>query len=197
MKTKLKRIYVSFNEMETAFNKVRKELEKMGLLFAGSPLDKVDCYHERFTVGALLGLIGAMGFYDFEDCNIHIPMVYPAGLFPRWFEERRILDVLRHEFGHALADRYRRFFRGGIFKTAFGASYGEKNVFDGDDWTDGYVSEYAATMTREDFAETFMLFMKHKGVLPTCYRGNRMIERKWRVVGKIVGGCARLAKSGK
>ncbi len=190
MKSLPKRIYASSRDIEKAFNKVRRELENLGLLYEDSRLDEVDCYPD----GILLALVGAMGFYDFEDMNIHIPPVYPAGLFPLWFERRALLDVLRHEFGHALADRYKRFFRGGIFKAAFGASYGEKNVFDDEDWTDGYVTAYASTMTREDFAETFMLFMKHKGKLPARYRGKRMIEKKWNAVKQIVHDCASYVK---
>jgi len=186
MKPLLKRIYASTNEIEKAFNKIRRELENFGLLYKDSRLDEVDCYPD----GIPSALVGVMGFYDFEDMNIHIPPLYPAGLFPWWFENRELLDVLRHEFGHALADRYKRFFRGGIFKTAFGASYGEKNVFDGGVWTDGYVTAYASTMTREDFAETFMLYMKHRGKLPARYHGKRMIEKKWDAVKQIVHGCA-------
>lgn len=186
MKTALQRVYASFEETERAFNKVRRELQGFNLLFAGSRLDGVDCYYERFSLGALYGLVGAMGFYDFEDQCIHIPAFYPAGLFPEWYGERQTLDVLRHEFGHALADKYRKFFRGGIFKEAFGASYGEKKVFEGGDWKNEYVTEYASTMTQEDFAETFMLYMKYKGKMPARFRGKRAIEKKWKTVGRII-----------
>ena len=188
----MKRVFLSMGEMEKAFNKVRKELEAMDLLFDGSRLDKVDCYHERFSIGALYGLV-AMGFYNFADQNIHIPAAYPPGLFP-WLQDREMRDVIRHEFGHALADKYRKFFRGGIFKAAFGASYGEKKVFDGDDWSDEYVTEYASTKAQEDFAETFMLYMKHKGKLPARYRGKCAIEKKWRTVGRIIREFAALRK---
>ena len=192
MKTLIKKIFVSMEDMEKAFNKVRVELQNMDLLFDGSRLDKVDCYHERFSASALYGL-AAMGFYDPADQNIHIPAAYPPGLFP-WIADREMPDVIRHEFGHALADKYRKFFRGGIFKAAFGASYGEKKVFDGDDWSDEYVTEYASTMTQEDFAETFMLYMKHKGKMPARYRGKRAIEKKWKTVAKIVKEIAATGK---
>jgi len=186
MKTTFDKAFVSFEEMEKAFNKVRKELANTGLLVAGSPLDRVDCYHERFSESGLGGFVGAMGLYDPNDGDIHIPAFWPAGLFPWAWEERRMPDVLRHEFGHALADRYKRFFRGGTFRAAFGADYGENQVFEGGDWEDEYVSEYAKKETQEDFAETFMLYMKHKGKLPACYRGKRAIERKWKAVAEIV-----------
>ena len=189
-----KMVFTSFGEMEAAFNKVRNELEKLGLLVDGSSLDSVECYHERLSVGGLTGFIGWMGFYDFKDRNIHVPAFYPAGLFPMWYGERKMLDVLRHEFGHALADRFKKFFCGGVFKEAFGASYGTKKVFAGGDWTNEYVTEYATTATQEDFAETFMLYMKHKGKMPVRYSGKRAIEKKWKTVGRIIREIAALGK---
>ena len=194
MKTALQKIYASMGEVEKAFNKVRKELEGMGLLFEGWKLDKVDCYHERFSFGGLYGFGGAMGFFDPDDGDIHIPAFYPPGLLTWWWGERQMLDVLRHEFGHAVADNYRKFFRGGVFKAAFGASYGAKKVFDGEDWEDEYVSKYATTATQEDFAETFMLYMKHKGKLPTRYCGKRAIVKKWKTVGRIIREISALRK---
>lgn len=194
MKTALQRVYASFEETERAFNKVRRELQGFNLLFAGSRLDGVDCYYEQFSLGALYGLVGAMGFYDFEDQCIHIPAFFPAGLFPQWYGERQTLDVLRHEFGHALADRYRKFFRGGIFKEAFGASYGTRQVFDGGDRSKAYVSDYATTDAREDFAETFMLYLKYKGKIPARFRGKRAIVKKWKTVGIIIREIAALQK---
>lgn len=189
----LKKVYVSFEEMQRAFTKVRKELVGLDLLFVGSRIDAVDCYHERLSLGALYGLVGAMGFYDPADEDIHIPAVFPAGLFP-WWGDREMLDVLRHEFGHALADKFKKFFRGGIFKEAFGASYGEKKVFEGGDWSKEHVTAYASTMTQEDFAETFMLFMKHKGKMPARYCGKRAIVKKWKAVERIVREIAALKK---
>ena len=183
----MKKVYVSFGEMEKAFNRVRRELEGQGLLFAGSRLDKVDCYYEGLSFGGLAGCVGIMGFYNPKksDKAIHIPAVFPMALFP-WWDGREILDVIRHEFGHALADRFRKLFRGAIFKEAFGGGYGEKKVFDGYEWERGCVSAYAATSTREDFAETFMLYMKHKGKLPARYRGKRAVEKKWKAVARII-----------
>lgn len=49
-------------------------------------------------------------------------------------------------------------------------------------------------MTQEDFAETFMLYMKHKGKMPAQFRGKRAIEKKWRAVARIVREIAALGK---
>ena len=181
--------FVSFREMEAKFNKVRKELTGMGLLYDRSALDDVDCIYEVFSIDGLAAFAGVMGLYRFisdGDGNIHIPALYFAGLLPSVYEDRQILDVIRHEFGHALADRYERHFRGPPFRPAFGANYGEMKVFKHGSWEDRYVTEYATDSTREDFAETFMLFMKYKGKVPARYRGKRAIEKKWDAVRQIV-----------
>ena len=49
MKSLLDRAWCTFEEMEKGFNKVRKEMERLELLYDGSKLDKVDCYHERIS----------------------------------------------------------------------------------------------------------------------------------------------------
>lgn len=183
--------FVSFREMEAKFNKVRRELTGMGLLYDRSALDDVDCYYEVLTKDGLAAFVGAMGLYGFiseGDGDIHIPALYFAGLLPSVYEDRKILDVIRHEFGHALADRYEKYFRGSPFRPAFGANYGETKVFKRGAWEDRYVTEYATDSTREDFAETFMLLMKYKGKLPARYRGKRAIEKKWNAVRQIVKG---------
>lgn len=188
----LDEVIVPFRKLEAAFNKVRKELVELGLLYAGSPLDEVNCYHEGFSELGLKGLVtGTQGCYSFDDGNIHIPAVYVPRLLPFWYARRQMLDVLRHEFGHALEDRYGKWFCDRSFRAAFGADYGEIVVFKGGDWTSGYVTEYASSMTREDFAETFMLYMKHKGKLPARYRGLKKIEKKWTAVDRIVKKIAR------
>ncbi len=188
--------YVSFGTVESAFNTVRKDLKELGLLSCGSRLDGVNCFHERLSIyGLWHGFCrNAEGLYGNakEDQDIHIPAVIRSGL---WNGDRRVIrDDVRHEFGHALAYKFKKFFRGGIFKEAFGASYGEKKVFKGGDWRKEYVSEYASSMTQEDFAETFMLFMKHKGKMPARYRGKRAIEKKWKTVGRIIREIAALGK---
>ena len=116
-------------------------------------------------------------------------MAYPAGLFPRWFGERQMLDVLRHEFGHALADRYPAASKkGALFRKAFGGAYGDKLAkgTNSRDWEGRCVSAYAATATQEDFAETFMFFVKHKGKMPAKFARHPAIAGKWKAVSEII-----------
>lgn len=101
--------------------------------------------------------------------------------------------MIRHEFGHELADLNPGALRkGGTFRAAFGGSYGaepaeERGVAG---WEDRYVSEYATSATQEDFAETFMLFVKHKGKIPAKFAEKPAIKKKWEAVAEI---CRRVA----
>ncbi len=44
----------------------------------------------------------------------------------------------------------------------------------------------AILSARDDFAETFMLFVKHKGKLPAQFKGKPAIMKKWKAVAEIV-----------
>ncbi len=184
VKAMCKNIYVSESAVRAAFYRVRRELKAMGLLWPQSPLDKTQCHHEGpLTLSGLSGFGGVMGFYSFEDHDIHVPAFWPAALLP-WYKGRCMTDVLRHEFGHALADAYPQYFHCKHFADAFGRSYGRWKVAeDGDEGN--YVSAYARTYTQEDFAETFMLYVKYKGVLPQEFARNEAIRAKWEEVEYI------------
>ena len=183
------RIYTSFDQVTEAFNTVRDELIELGLLWKDSKLDKVQCLYE--PIAPIATLKGWMGYFDFDDHNIHFPSVY---LPIRWLmgidgEKEPAPDVIRHEFGHALADRYPKALeRGGLFRKAFGGAYSDKPAPGTDPavWEGRCVSEYAASETREDFAETFMFFLKYKGRIPKKFANKPAIARKWEAVAEIV-----------
>ena len=99
------------------------------------------------------------------------------------------MDVLRHEFGHALADRYPAALKkGALFRKAFGGAYGDEPArgTDPSDWEGRCVSAYAATATQEDFAETFMFYVKHKGKIPAKFAKKPALRKKWKVMAEIV-----------
>ncbi len=191
IKSPFQRIYTSFGKVTKAYNKVRMELWNLDVLWNSSKLDKVICYHEPLEPH---GLIGWMGFYDFEDKHIHFPAVY-NGLSRnfKWYDKWSAVDVLRHEFGHTLADRYPELLKkGGSFRSAFGGTYGSMPAKGTDpaNWQDRCVSAYAATATQEDFAETFKFFVKHKGKIPAKFAEKPAIAKKWAAVAEI---CRRVA----
>ena len=186
----MSKVYTSYEEMCRAYDKVRGELIGLGLLWDGSRLDGVECHYGTLNP---LGLIGWMGFYepiDDGDGNIHFPAVYNGlDLRFRWTDKMSTVDVLRHEFGHALADRYPGVLKkNGVFRAAFGGHYCDESApgTDPEDWEGRCVSRYAATNTQEDFAETFKLFMKHRGKIPAKFAGKPAIRRKWKAVATIV-----------
>ena len=187
--SRLGNVYLSEGSLKSAFYKVRRELREMRLLSDSSKLDKVKIVRETFTwdgLGEMFG--GAYGFYHFDDQNIHIPTIRTAVLDPR-YPERRMVDILRHEFGHALSDKYSHCFNDNVFIEAFGDVCGDSVVAkDGDE--DNYVSDYARTNTSEDFAETFMLYMKYKGKLPKEFSRRKAIKAKWAAVKEI---CEKIA----
>ena len=182
-------VFATQAEFKSALYRVRRELKDMGLLFPKSRLSRVKVIYD---INGLSGCVGIMGFYDPQTQSIHIPAFWPAALLP-WYKGRCLVDVLRHEYGHALEGKFSRFFHDERFIKAFGAEYGEIAVSkDGDERN--YVSDYARKYTQEDFAETFMLFMKHKGVLPRQFSRRKAIRVKWEAVAAIYQDIAKMKK---
>ena len=181
----MKKIYTSYKTVSRAYDKVRGELIRMEILWRDSKLDRVPCLYEIIPLEALVK--GWMGWWD-SDGAIHFPSVYLPIPYLRGSKSCAV-DVLRHECGHALADRYPKALRDGdLFKKAFGGPYGVRPAkgSDPDDWGGRCVSSYAATQTQEDFAETFMLFLKHKGKIPAKFAKKPAIRKKWKAVEKII-----------
>jgi len=183
------KVFTSFDTVSRAYDKVRKELWNLGLLWEGSRMDSVDATY--LTVAPISAVAGYMGFYQPATQTIEFPSVYLPfqALWMKLPAKAGALDVFRHEFGHALADLYpKALSKGGVFRAAFGGSYGEDPAEERgvDGWEERYVSEYATSATQEDFAETFMLFVKHKGKIPARFARKPAIRKKWKAVEEIV-----------
>ena len=185
----MSKVFTSFDTVARAYNKVRMELWNFGVLWDGSKLDGVGCTY--LTVAPWLAVTGTMGQYQPAKKEIEFPSVYLpiASLWKDLGTKANALDVLRHEFGHALADLYSGALKkGGVFRAAFGGSYGESPAEERgvDGWEERYVSEYATSATQEDFAETFMLFVKYKGKIPAKFAKHSAIVKKWEAVREII-----------
>ena len=185
----MSKVYTSYEEVCRAYDKVRMELWNIGVLWEGSRMDNVGATYLK--VAPIAALAGYMGLYQPETKEIEFPSVYLpiASLWKDLGMKANALDVFRHEFGHALADLYpRALSQGGLFREAFGAKYGPDPApeIDPDNWEFDCVSKYAAKKTQEDFAETFMLFVKHKGKMPRQFAGKPAIKKKWAAVAEIV-----------
>lgn len=72
-------------------------------------------------------------------------------------------DVLRHELAHALADRYMELVDTPHFERVFGAGYWDEWVEHVEYDPRNYVTHYATTAPCEDFAETVMVYARHRG----------------------------------
>jgi hypothetical protein len=172
---------VTLTRLNRAVFDVQAELERHG--FYDEKLAKIDVYLS--CCGFALGycLYGTSG-------NIHIPAVSLGKMFERvWGASRTTLrDVVRHEYGHALAHTHRGLFCSVPFKRAFGTHHDAdvKSEYD----PERHVSEYAATSPSEDFAEVFMLYLRHGGELPIRFNTWR-IRRKWRFIKDLSSAVSR------
>jgi len=166
---------VTLNRLNRAVSDVQTELENHG--FFDSKLQQVDVYLSLF------GLAFGWCYYGTSG-DIHIPAVSAGKLYERVLGRpyTPLRDVLRHEYGHALAHTHRGLFCSVSFKRAFGSHHDADIKSDYD--PERHVTRYAATSPSEDFAEVFMLYLSHKGELPACFDTWR-IRRKWRFIREL------------
>jgi hypothetical protein len=93
-------------------------------------------------------------------------------------------DILRHEYGHVYADLYPDLSRTSSFRWTFG-SYGHSKRLRAYD-PDHHVTPYAAVRPSEDFCETWMYYIKHRGNLPARF-DSPVIRSKWRYAERMIG----------
>lgn len=159
---------VTMRRLEGALACVRRELEVQG--FWTKRLADVDVY--LVPVGLAYGWHVAH-----EPGVICIPAVSACRLGDLLHGRKTSLrDVLRHEHGHALANCHRGLLRSREFTRAFGRAHSspEAEPFE----PDAHLTEYAATAAAEDFAETFMAYVRHRG--RWSEGGQRpALKRKW------------------
>jgi hypothetical protein len=155
---------VSIPALERAFNRVRRELAELGLLTDGIYLDRIDL--ARSLVPTFRGLMGWVydqetGFWrrllGFREGVIYIPINAPVGAHT---PGGTLVDVIRHEFGHAWEWVDRRFFRDRWFPDAFELhQHDRRNARHA---RHHFVSPYAMTSPSEDLAESFMYFLRYR-----------------------------------
>lgn len=166
---------VTLNRLNWAVLRVRNELSEHG--FFDAKLRKIDVRLAWFGCAFGWCWYGTSG-------NIHIPALSLGRIYDRIRGEARtsLRDVLRHEYGHALAHTHRGLFCSVPFKRAFGTHHDAdvKSCYD----PERHVTHYAATSPSEDFAEVFMLYLRHNGKIPNHLNTWR-IRRKWRFVEQV------------
>jgi hypothetical protein len=184
---------VTLESLNAATLKSQRDLHAAGFWNEGSRLTRTDvfwCSYPVITSPIASGLFyHGTGWLDsilgFIAGHIFIPR---WSLSMPWGKSDSLRDIVRHEYGHAVAHHYPMLIqRSQRFRETFGGDY---NAFEHsrEGEHDEFVSKYAQTDPAEDFAETFMMNLKHRGTLPSKFQ-NPAIKRKWRFIldlGKIV-----------
>jgi hypothetical protein len=188
----LKRI--SLARLDRAFQRARRELHDVGLLEEGRYLDRIDCVQTYLpTICSELGYVYDAGvpflprLVGFRPGVIYIPFNAPAQAY---VPGGTLLDTIRHEYAHAWAWLDPRFIGGAWFSAAFGAPYRGSWRAPRDEDRAEFVSDYAMTSPAEDFAETFMTFLRYRRSLDR-FRPRRGVYRKLAAVERAVARAAK------
>lgn len=203
------------NQVDKAYNKVRKELTEVGLLADGFYLDHVEVcvagVPSAGEAGYLFEYEGEWSKKGYRPGVIYLPSDLP---YENHVPGNTLVDTIRHEYAHAWYFTDPGFFRDEWFHKAFGATYNNCNPKPKASWrrqlvrskrfqneaarcrTDKsrtrieerefrqhFITDYAASCACEDFAETFMFYLKYRNSLgrfenrPQVYRKLRSVER--------------------
>ncbi len=177
----MKKIYiVTLDRLNRAIDVVRKELDTHGLWT--KKMADVEVFLETFNPMAL----SSYGWHiaDGKTGSISIPslclprLVHALKIGPYY----SLRSILRHEYGHAIADLHPGLLRRFRFAEVFGNSYesGRSSPYD----PEAHVSRYASSEPAEDHSEVFEMYLRHKGRLPTKY-DKPLIRAKWRFLGRL------------
>ena len=171
---------VTLPRLNRALGRVNKELHAQGLWNA--KLQEIDVYLVPFGFAYGWQWYGSTG-------DIGIPALSLAKLRD-WIKGSYVslADILRHEYAHAIAHTHRGLIRSRRFTRAFMASHENLQPFVYN--PELHVSPYAATCAAEDFAEVFMLYLRHGTRLPACLE-SPVIRRKWNFVKALCGAIKR------
>ncbi len=141
------------------------------------------------SVGIFSGAYGYINLCDRgKPAEIFIPIIsvsriYDAlGLWPGPAHYSRS-DILRHEYGHALAYIHRGLIRSPKFRDAFHFAHDCEDEIEYD--PEFHFTTYAATDPSEDWAETFMFYLKHRGRLPETHKSPAK-KIKWHFVRDFI-----------
>lgn len=172
---------VTMTRLNEALFQVQGEMGRLG--FYDEKVYEVDVYLVPF--GGF-----AYGWQKYgEEGDINIPAISLCKFQEMFgYEVVSLGDILRHEYGHAVADMHRGLVRSRRFTQAFGTPHEREGELEYD--PEIHISTYAATNMMEDFAENFMYFVRHKGKLPAKF--NRpAIAARWdfiRELGEAIEG---------
>ena len=177
-------MYITYRQVNSAARNVQHDLFKSGFWFEDTRLNSATVFWSllpsKETVGVFYhGTRWIDRLAGFKEGNIFIPAITLSKLFKP--EERVSLrDIIRHEYGHAFAHYYPELIIGnGQFKKIFSGNYyalQPLKIFD----SASYVSLYAQSCPMEDFAETFMVYVRRHG--KPLKKMNERLAAKWKFI---------------
>lgn len=180
---------VSLKQTNSAALSVQKELYEIGLWYESTRLIKSNIFWKWMP---FFGASNADGIFTigvsvidkiqgFEEGHIYIP----KWVLAQGFSQNRatLRDIIRHEYGHVLAHYYPEMIVDSkSFEKIFGANYYSYQPTQMEKGT--YISTYASTMPMEDFAETFRVFVRRKGIMPANIL-NKNLQAKWKFIADL------------
>jgi hypothetical protein len=182
---------ISFRQVTNATIDVQRDLYKSGFWYDDTRLNQATVYWtllpSKETAGVFYhGTRWLDRMAGFREGHIFIPYITLSKLLkPRVRVSLR--DVIRHEYGHAFAHYYPELIiRNKEFRKVFnGHYYAEhpKTIYD----DASYVSSYAQTCPMEDFAETFMVYVRRHG--KPLKNMNDRLEAKWDFLRHMASYC--------
>lgn len=178
---------ITFKEMKAvnrSFGIVRDELADLGLLYDGVYLDVIDL--EVAMLPDIPIIHEGRGYVIEEGSLLSELLGWREGVIYLSADKETqfsMVDVIRHEFAHAWHWLDNAYFDDGWFVDTFGAQYDDCKKLDHD--YNEHVTEYAATNVCEDFAETFMTFVRCRKDL-TKFKHRKGLYRKLKAVEKAV-----------
>jgi hypothetical protein len=159
---------VTPKRLRQGLSQIRQELQQLGFLSEG--VRKVRVKLTPFGTAYGYQYYGSSG----DICIPALSLSRFSTLLGYPYTSLR--DVLRHEYGHAVADLHRGLIRSRKFSSAFGSGhcFEKREEFH----PEVHLTPYAAHSPGEDFAETFMIYVRTAGVLPACHQ-SKAIKSKW------------------